>query len=52
MVAVSSNKDEFVEVSGSDLQSCLHIGSVLVSTSFPCLCDIFTGKTNEVMTVS
>ena len=58
MVAVSSNKDEFFEVSGSDLHSCLHIGSVFschylgvkISSSFPCcLCDIFTGKTNEVM---
>ena len=53
MVAVSSNKDEFVEFSMSDLHGCLHIGSVLlchylgvkVRTSFPCcLCDIFTGK--------
>ena len=58
MVALSSNKDEFVEVSGSDLHGSLHIGSVFlchylgvkVTTSFPCcLCDIFTGKTKEVM---
>ena len=58
MVAVSTNKDEFVEVSGSDFHSCLHIGSVFLchylgvklSTSFPCcLCDIFRGKTKEVM---
>ena len=51
MVAVSSNKNEFVEVSGSDLHGCLHVGSVFlchylgvkVMTSFPCcLCDIFT----------
>ena len=58
MVAVSSNKDEFVEVSGSDLHGCLHTGSIFlchyldvkISASFPCfLCDIFTGKTKEVM---
>ena len=58
MVAVSSNKDKFAEVSGSDLHGCLNIRSVFlchylgvkVTTSFPCcLCDIFTGKTKEVM---
>ena len=60
MVAVSANKDKFVEVSGSDLHSCLHIGSVFlchylgvkISVSFPCcLCDIFTGKTSAVMRI-
>ena len=58
MVAVLANKDEMVEVSRSDLHSCLHIGPVFlchylgvkISASFPCcLCDIFTGKTSEVM---
>ena len=58
LVAVSSNKDEFVEVLGTDLHGCLHIGSVFlchyldvkVSASFPCcLCDIFTEKTKNVM---
>ena len=58
MVAVSVNKDEFVEVSGSDLHGCLHIGSVFlcqylgvkISACFPCcLCDIFMGKTRAVM---
>ena len=28
LVAVSSNKDEFVEVLGADLHGCLHISSV------------------------
>ena len=58
MVAVSANKDEFAEGSGSDLHGCLHIGSVFlchylgvkILASFPCcLCDIFTGKTSEMM---
>ena len=58
MVAVSANKDEFVEVSGSDLHSCLHIGSVflchylgvkILASFLCCLCDIFTGKTRAVM---
>ena len=53
LVAVSSNKDEFVDVLISDLHGCLHIGSVFlchylvekISASFPCcLCDIFTGR--------
>ena len=61
LIAVSSNKDEFVEVLGTDLHECLHIGSVFlchylgvnISASFPCCpCDIFmvkTGKTKDVM---
>ena len=58
MVAVSSNNDEFVEVSGADMHSCLHIDSVFlclylgvkISASFPCCpCDIFTGKISDML---
>ncbi len=57
LLAVSAHKNEFVEVSGSSLHSCLHVGSsflchflgVTITEEYPCcLCSIFSAKVAEV----
>ena len=58
LLAVSAHRDEFVEVSASALQSCLHTGAqflwhyvgVKVTLDYPCcLCSLFAARESDTM---